>query len=232
MTDKQAQELLDKIVGQVFGYKNPFTLDQFAKKFAFDIHLPVEVNDTTTGQVTCTRIAKPMRYIAFSNVTKIYEQGGFDLPKQPINNIDELLKLWDKTNYMATERTMNSLNTAKSDNIVDSENIYKSMDLRQSKNILFSDGLGHCEYVAASQRNGSVEYCIRAEDSKTCSNCYSVIWSGKCVNSMFINDCYDMYECLFCSHIVSKKYCVANMQFEEEEYFKIKDMVVRWILSQ
>lgn len=26
----------------------------------------------------------------------------------------------------------------------------------------------------------------------------------------------------FCSHIANKKYCIANMQFEEEEYFEIK----------
>jgi hypothetical protein len=232
MTDKQAKEILDKIVGQVFGYKNPFSLDEFAKKFAYDVRLPVEVNDTITGEKTWTRTIKPTKYITNANNHKVFKDGNFELPKQPIENIEELLKVWEKTNYMVTERTIEALNVAKSDGVVQSENIYKSMDIRKSKNILFTDGVGHCEYVAASQRNGSIEYCIRAEDCKTCTNCYQIIWSGKCLNSMFINDCYDLYECLFCSHLVSKKYWVANMPFEEAEYYKIKDMVVRWVLSQ
>lgn len=40
-----------------------------------------------------------------------------------------------------------------------------------------------------------------------------------------------MFECMFCSHITNKKFCIANMQFEEAEYRKIKDMVVRWMLT-
>ncbi len=232
MTEKQAQEILDKIVGQVFGYKNPFTIDQFAKKFAYDVRVPVEVSDTTTGEATWTQIPKPTKYMAEKNVHKIFQEGGFELPKQPINNMDDLLKIWEKTNYMTAERTFEAINTSKSDGVVESENVYKSMDIRKSKNIVLCDGLGHCEYVAASQRNGSVEYCIRAEDCKTCSNCYSVAWGVKVINSMFINDCYDLYECLFCSHLVSKKFWIANMPFEEAEYYKIKNMVVKWILSQ
>lgn len=40
MDKKQAQLILDKIVGQIFGYKNPYDLDSFQSKFAFDIILP------------------------------------------------------------------------------------------------------------------------------------------------------------------------------------------------
>ena len=31
--------------------------------------------------------------------------------------------------------------------------------------------------------------------------------------------------------IANKKYCIANMQFEEEEYFEIKKTIISWILS-
>ena len=49
--------------------------------------------------------------------------------------------------------------------------------------------------------------------------------------SLFIQDCFDLYECLFCAHIVHQKFCIANMQFEEAEYFAIKAQVIEWILS-
>jgi len=28
-----------------------------------------------------------------------------------------------------------------------------------------------------------------------------------------------------------KQFCIANMQFEEAEYRKLKDIIVRWILT-
>ena len=40
MTSQEAKIVLDKIVGQIFGYQNPYTLEQFAEKFAFDVRLP------------------------------------------------------------------------------------------------------------------------------------------------------------------------------------------------
>ena len=49
--------------------------------------------------------------------------------------------------------------------------------------------------------------------------------------SAFIHDCYDMFECLFCSHLAGKKYCVANIQLTQEQYLPIKEMVMRWILG-
>lgn len=53
----------------------------------------------------------------------------------------------------------------------------------------------------------------------------------KDINSLFIQDCYDLYECMFCSHIASKRYYIANMQFEEDEYYQIKESIMQWILN-
>ena len=64
-----------------------------------------------------------------------------------------------------------------------------------------------------------------------CHNSYNVVCSGKISNSFFIQDCNTLYECMFCSHISNKRYCIANMQFEEEEYFEIKNSIIEWILQ-
>lgn len=37
MNAQEAKVIVDKIVGQVFGYQNPLTLEQFMQKFAFDV---------------------------------------------------------------------------------------------------------------------------------------------------------------------------------------------------
>ncbi len=229
MTSKEAQDMLDKIIGQIFGYKNPLSLEQFMQKYAFDIRLPQQVNDSTTGEPTYTQAVNPTKFITVKNA---WAKDDWDItPTRAINGMDDILAAWNEINYTATDRHLDSLNIAESDNIYTSENVFRSQDISDSKNILFSDGVFGSEYIAAGQRSNSSTYCTRIEDSKGCSNSFSVIWSKKVVNSFFIQDCGDIYECMFCSHITNKKFCIANMQFEEAEYRKIKDYVVRWILT-
>lgn len=230
MTSKAAKEALDKIVGQVFGYQNPYSLEQFMQKYAFDIRLPVQVTDATTGEETWSQSANPTRYIKMSNAYK-RDVESWLLPKRSLHSMQDILKAWNEVNLTTTERQTDSLHVAESDNVYNSENVYRSLDVARSKNVLFSDGAWDCEYVAANQRSNTSNYCIRLEDSKECTGSFTVSWSSKIVNSMFIHDCFDLYECLFCSHITSKKFCIANIQFEEAEYRRLKEQVVRWILT-
>ncbi len=43
MDATKAKEIADKIVGQIFGFQNPYSLEQFINKFAFDVRLPQQV---------------------------------------------------------------------------------------------------------------------------------------------------------------------------------------------
>ena len=118
-----------------------------------------------------------------------------------------------------------------SDTIYRSENVYRCTDCNECKNIIYCDSCANCNYTLASSRSSNCDFCIRTDDSKDCSNSYNVICSNKIKNSLFIQDCFDLYECMFCSHIATKKYCIANMQFEEEEYYEIKKTIIEWILN-
>lgn len=229
MKAQEAQGVLDKIVGQIFGYKNPLSLEQFRQKYAFDVRLPQKVADSTTGQETWTQSVNPTKFITIDNA---WAHDDWDnRPKKPMSSIEDILNAWNDINYTATDRHLESTNVSESDGVYNAENIYRSTDVGRSKNLLFCDGVFDSEFIVAGQRSQTSSFCARLEDSKECSNSFSVVWSHKVVNSFFIQDCHDMYECMFCSHITNKKFCIANMQFEEAEYRKIKDMVVRWILT-
>lgn len=232
MTTTEAQKMLDKIFGQIFGFQNPYSLEQFLQKHAFDVRLPLQVFDSTTGEETWAQSANPSKFVRFENTINNPNLVGNDwmLPKQSINSMEDILAIWNQINYTATERTIDSVNVHESDNIYESENVFRAQDISGSNNILFSDGVTKSEFVAASQRSSSLSYCIRTEDSKESSNSFAVSWSSRVQNSMFIHDARDLYECLFCSHLSSRKYCIANMQYEEKEYFRIKKMVIEWIL--
>lgn len=230
--DAAAKQILDKVIGQIFGYQNPYTLDQFRSKLAFDVRLPVQVSDSTDGTPTWASSVNPTKFITMANARKRVEVDDFMPKKRPLNTIEDMLKAWEEVNFTSTERQLDSTNVGGSDCVYSSEHVYFSQDINRSKNIVFGDGVVDCEYVVASQRSNTSTYCARLEDSKECSNSFSVSWSAKVANSMFIHDCYDVYECMFCSHISSKKFCIANMQFEEEEYKRLKQLVLQWVLTQ
>jgi len=231
MNDQVAKQIVDKIIGQIFGYQNPLSLEQVMQKFAFDVRLPQQVYDSLTGKPTWALSTNPAKFVQHEAQMTLPE-GQAERPKRPINSIQDVLTYWQETNWMATERYNDSINVAESDNIRKSENVYRSSDIGDSKNIIFSDSVyDGCEYIIAGQRSASSSFCIRLEDSSQVSNSFSVNWSSKVVNSFFIQDAYDMQDCMFCSHLTGKQYWIANMPFEREEYLKIKDLVARWILT-
>lgn len=231
MGDPKLLEILEKVSGTVFGFKNPFTPEQFMQKFAFDVRLPKQTTDSTTGETTWAQSLAASKYMTIDNIRKKSGETDWIMPKKAINELHDILAAWQENNFMATERKIESINVHESDNVYFSDTVYRSQDIQRSKNIAFCDSIQDSEYVTASQRSGNINFCIRVEDSNTCSNSFGLIWCNKVSNSLFLQDCYDMFECMFCSHMSGRKFCIANMQFEEEEYFKIKKMVVEWVLT-
>ena len=232
MNDKLALEIINKIFNSIFDKNNSFSLEELLEKYAFDIKLPKQVNDSVTNEITWADSINSGKFITNKNMEIKDNKDGWMLPKREINNLQELIDIWNSINLTTTERVYDSINVCKSDTIYRSENVYRCTDCSESKNIIYCDSCMNCNYTLASSRSSNCDFCIRTDDSKDCSNSYNVICSNKVSNSLFIQDCYDLYECMFCSHIASKKYCIANMQFEEQEYYEIKQMIIEWILSE
>jgi hypothetical protein len=231
MKASEAQKVLSAVIKQIAGFDSPLTLEQFKQKFAYDIDLPVEVHDSTTGESTWTGVVNAGKYMTLDNVKNRGETDDWLLAKRPIGSIQDILSAWNEVNYATTDRHLDSLNVTESDTIYSSENVYRSQDIRKSKNVVYCNGGENNEYVVACQRSGGLAYCIRAEDSGECSNSFSVVWSGGIVNCLFIQDSSNLYECMFCSKLKDKKFCIANMQFEEAEYYRLKKIVLEWLFG-
>ncbi len=231
MDTTKAKEILDTVMGAVFGYQNPYSLEQAMQKFAFDLSLPQQVQDAVTNQPTWASSVNPSRFVSLENMRKINADSEWMIDKKPLSSIEDILQAWTETNYTTTERQIESENVAESDSINNSENVYRSAMIRRSKNVLFSRSCIDSEFIVGCSESQTTTFSIRVEDSQLTSNSFNVIWSAKVTNSFFIQDCYDVMDCMFCSHIGGKRFCIANMQFTEEEYYKIKDIVVRWIFN-
>lgn len=231
MNDEKALDLVNKIFISVFNNKNNYNLEELLEKFSFDIKLPKMVNDSISNEITWADSIHSGKFITLANMEKKDITEGWMLKRKDFSNLQELIDIWNSINFTTTERVYDSINVIKSDTIYRCENVYRCTGCSDSKNIIYSDSCGHCEFLLASQRSFACTFCIRTDDSKNCSNSYNVICSNKIINSFFIQDCFNLNECMFCSHIANKKYCIANMQFEEEEYFEIKKTIISWILS-
>lgn len=231
MSDKETKEVINKIFNNVFDKDNNFSIEEVLDKYAFDISLPKKVYDSTTNEETYADSISSGKFITLTNMENIDATKGWMLPKADINSLEDIINIYNNINLTTTERVYDSINVTKSDTIYRCCNVYHSTDCRDSKNIIFCDSVGDSEFLLASQRTGLSNYCIRCDDSVNCSNSYSVVCSNKIINSLFIQDCFDLYECMFCAHIASKRYCIANMQFEEEEYKQIKKQIIDWILN-
>ncbi len=231
MDDKDALIIVNKIFKAAFLVENKASLDDIYKKYAFDIKLPRKVYDKETHEETYTDFDNATNFITKDNMEQIDSKKGFMLEKQDIKSLDQLLNIWESINTITTNRCYNSSYVSKSDTIYDSNYVYNCTNCSNCNHIIFCDGCGNSEYLLASQRSGNCTFSIRVDDSSNCSNSYSVICSNKISNSLFIQDCFNLDECMFCSHIANKKYCICNMQYESAEYFAIKKLIIEWIVN-
>jgi len=231
MDDKKAKSIVDYIFQHVFGIKNPFSLEEIKKKFAFDIPLPTKVKCALSGRETWSFSAESDLVASQKAIANRFAQDEWMRKKRPLKTIEDILKAWQEVNYITAEKEINSKNVAQSDGVYNSSDVYYSVAIFDSKNIVFGYKIFDCNYLLASRDNSSSTLGIRIKESIYCSSSFEISWSSKVSHSLFIHDSFDLYECMFCSHLRSKRYCIANMQFEKEEYFQLKKKVIDWIIG-
>ena len=228
MSTKENLATLNQIFQAIFQQDNPWSLEAFMKKFTFDIELPILVHDSTTGEPTYSAMPNAKSYIPADNVRR---REDWLLPPRKFQSIDEILTTWQSINLTTTERVNDCENVTASDPIYNSTNVYASTNCGGCDHILFCDGTYDSNYSVACRRSTDLNYCLRVDDSAACTNSYNVICSGQVSNSYFIQDANHLHECMFCSHLEHRNFCIANVQFTETEYFLLKAEIIKWILQ-
>jgi len=230
MDEKIANTIIDKIFKNTLGFNPAPDYATAKERYSGTIDtLPFPVTDLATQKQTWTVVKQASSYIAQTNMQEIDTANGWTPKQPPSTDITQLLSTWQALNSITAERTQDSINVAESDLIYGCENVYQCTNCNGSKNIVLCNDCGNSEYLFASQHSGSCNFCIRADDSVNCSNSYELKYCNKVVDSLFIQDCFDLYECIFCAHLSSKKFCITNVQLDQSTYYDIKNHILKWL---
>ncbi len=224
------QDEVTKIITRVLGISEPKNVDDFIKTYLVDIKLPSKVK-SQFGPEGWTSVPGLSKYATQESVLSETSKHDWVYPSEDINSLKDLNKLIARADFMQSSRQYDSLNVKESDDVGKSENVYRSQNVIDSKNIFYCSWIWESEYLLGCTRSGNSTFCIGLVEGVNCSDSYRIYGSHKITKSMFIKSCYDMYECLFCSHMQHKKYCIANMQYDEETYFKLKKKIIGWLFD-
>lgn len=232
MDENKVKSVAGIIIKDVFGIENAWSLEELQTFFCNDIDLPKQVECAMSKKQTWVYNPQPgNKFVSQGALEEKAKNTDMMRGKRPIDSIDDIMKYWDEINYMTAEKVISSQEVSQSDSVTSSSFVYYSSLIGSSKNIILSSNIFNSNYLIGSKGSNSCNMGIRMFDSLYCSSSYEIRWSNKISKSLFITDSLDLFECMFCYGVRSKKYCIANMQYEKEEYLKIKQMVIDELLQ-
>ncbi len=229
-------ELFEKLYAtiwqQVFPGQRAFSLSAAKDFFAKDIILPQKYSTVNGGPVYVSPEYGYKKFITQEETEKRSNIDNFMDRTEPIKSLNDALTRAHKIALFRGSRAINSELIEESDDIYSSSYIYNSTHIYSSQKIMYSYNIKTSEYLFASKGSADSSFGIRIIDSSSVSNSFDVHWSGKCANTYFCVDSYDLRDCMFCFHLTSKQFCIANMQYTEEEYMKLKGILLKEYFAQ
>lgn len=216
------------VIKRVFGDDFSVGVEEFVKLYLQDINLPEKVTSLFGGD-TWTSVPGLDKYAAQDSVLKQASEHDWIYPKEDIDSLETLNRLIGRSDFMQSSRSYDAINVKESDDVARSQNVFRSQNVVDSKNIYYCSWIWDSEYLLGCTRSGNSTFSIGLVEGVDCADSYRVYGSHKITKSMFIKSCYDMSECMFCSHMQHKRFCIANMQYTEEEYRKLKKKILSWL---
>jgi hypothetical protein len=231
--DQVFLDIYQAVWKEIFPNVEIMDLEKFKELYTKDLRLPKKyesVFDHTSVYALDDYGYK--RFITEDEVKQRNEVDNFMKQKTEIIDLKDLLNNVGDVATFRGSRTINSDVVEESDSVYSSSYIFNSAEIRTCQKMVFCHGNKDGEYLAASRGNAESTFGIRLFDDGGVSNSFEVHWSGKSSNCYFCSNCFDLRDCMFCFNIVSKQYCIGNMQFEEAEYKQLKEKLIKEYFAQ
>ena len=82
------------------------------------------------------------------------------------------------------------------------------------------------EYVFGSDFVFSSKFCLKCYSSVNLTRCFEVSHSVDCSDCYFCHNCENVHDSMFCFNAKNKRYAIGNVQYQREEYYRVKKLVL------
>jgi hypothetical protein len=106
---------------------------------------------------------------------------------------------------------------------VEQKNCYLISAAWRSEDSMYCNRLWHGKFTHDSYTSFATEFCY---ENVYCSDSSKLFFSREsegCLDSYFLYDCRNCSNCILCTNLRNKSYCIENVQYTKEEYFKKKE---------
>ncbi|MBI3305849.1 hypothetical protein HYZ82_01795 [Candidatus Nomurabacteria bacterium] len=120
-----------------------------------------------------------------------------------------------------------SINSRFCNVVVEQKNCYLTSAAWRSEDCMYCNRLWHGKFTHDSYTSFATEFCY---ENVYCSDSSRLFFSREsegCLDSYFLYDCRNCSNCILCTNLRHKSYCIENVQYSKEEYeIKKKSMAL------
>lgn len=116
-----------------------------------------------------------------------------------------------------------SVNSRFCNQTVEMKNSYLVSATWSSEDSMYCNRLWHCKYTHDSYICFGIEF---GYENVYCRDSSKLVFSREsenCLDSYFLYDCRNCSNCILSTNLRNKSYCIENVQYTREEYFKKKE---------
>jgi len=101
------------------------------------------------------------------------------------------------------------------------KNVYLSVSVvLGSENVFYSKGIDSCFNIFDSYNLVDCDRCYEVVEGEKNYNSQHLVLSRNCIDSYFLFDCANCSNCILCTNLRNKEYCIFNVQYAKEDYLK------------
>jgi len=124
------------------------------------------------------------------------------------------------------------VNSPYSGNATALKNCYLCFNSNHSEDCMYSNGTDYCKDCVDNSHINHSERCYECFWLQNCYQCYFTIMSVDSRNLWFCRDCLGCNDCFSCANLRKSSYCIKNIQYTKEQYFKkLKEIKLNSILE-
>ena len=105
-------------------------------------------------------------------------------------------------------------------------NAYRTSAAVYCKDVAFSFWPRHSSFMFGCDSIHTSSYCINCYNSQRLTRCFELDGCSDCSDCLFCHNVENCSDCMFCFNVKAKRYSIGNVEYQKDEYLRIKSLVL------